>query len=495
MYVRDGDGPNFLTVVVGSSGSGKTTFLNDLYHEHKCIYIRQFHSMRPYIPVTKIPNFDPAQLPFWNTYIEEGTASTIRVGGTMAGEFTAGLSGGQRKLLLFELIYQRTANQCGLLILMDEPFAGVTDDFVEFIVGRIERMSKQHNVVVVTNDHIHVLTKMARNTISVSAVDRSVVTVNEMEQVNRQSVKLTLTKGDDFVVQSTNEDFKFFLDVEILSNRSLLSVCIVSVLYMALFIVTFWNSETNLSALVLIAATLVSIISINPYLASLVAWRNAMIDETEALMHFSKHMNGGLKVSLTLLLVLIISLAEFGVVNAVLKDGVKDIGICVGIITDLLSITLLLIVLAVFTNWQFQMVQIFGGLPNLFMIFFSSTFSPASGFEGVKELRYLFPRFYLWCILPGVQHFMEGCPSNSQWSLLYMIMTAFLGVFVYLSCRFLVLLQRHCGCKWHVHNKPPSRGKEIQEKSEQELSSLRGLFYRDQSQRQEIPSDRRTSCQ
>ena len=76
----------------------------------------------------KIPNFDPTKLPYWEIYESEGTAQTIKVGGTMAGEFTAGLSGGQRKLMLFELICQRTANQSELLIVLDEPFAGVTDD-------------------------------------------------------------------------------------------------------------------------------------------------------------------------------------------------------------------------------------------------------------------------------------------------------------------------------------------------------------------------------
>ena len=30
-----------LTVVVGSSGSGKTTFLNDVHKINKCTYIRQ----------------------------------------------------------------------------------------------------------------------------------------------------------------------------------------------------------------------------------------------------------------------------------------------------------------------------------------------------------------------------------------------------------------------------------------------------------------------
>jgi hypothetical protein len=73
-----------------------------------------------------VPNFDPTGLPFWDIYVNEGTADKIQLGGTMAGEFTAGLSGGQRKLFLFELIYQRTKTQKGILIVLDEPFAGVT---------------------------------------------------------------------------------------------------------------------------------------------------------------------------------------------------------------------------------------------------------------------------------------------------------------------------------------------------------------------------------
>ena len=100
-----------LTVVVGSSGSGKTTFLNDVHTLNKCTYVRQYHNLRPYVPVSKIPNFDPTKLPFWNLYSDEKSDSynpNILVGGTMAGEFTAGLSGGQRKLLLFELVKQRT---------------------------------------------------------------------------------------------------------------------------------------------------------------------------------------------------------------------------------------------------------------------------------------------------------------------------------------------------------------------------------------------------
>lgn len=70
--------------------------------------------------VTKVPNFDATKLPYWEIYEREGTAQSIKLGGTMAGEFYAGLSGGQRKLFLFELIYQRTINQSKLLIVLDE---------------------------------------------------------------------------------------------------------------------------------------------------------------------------------------------------------------------------------------------------------------------------------------------------------------------------------------------------------------------------------------
>jgi hypothetical protein len=206
---------------------GKTTFLNDTAKSHKCTYIRQYHNLRPYITVSKIPNFDPTRLPFWDTYVAEGTADTIKVGGTMAGEFTgkprqrwplsrehtcldarpnssarlytAGLSGGQRKLLLFELICQRTVNQSNLLLVFDEPFAGVTDDFVPFIVERLNELRQQHNIVLVTNDHIDTLKNMADNTIVVSAIDRSTVQVNGLTKVSREKVILALSVGDGFV--------------------------------------------------------------------------------------------------------------------------------------------------------------------------------------------------------------------------------------------------------------------------------------------------------
>jgi hypothetical protein len=79
---------------------GKTTFLNDTTKSHKCTYIRQYHNLRPYITVSKIPNFDPTRLPFWDTYVNEGTADSIKVGGTMAGEFTGKFRSEQLKVVL-----------------------------------------------------------------------------------------------------------------------------------------------------------------------------------------------------------------------------------------------------------------------------------------------------------------------------------------------------------------------------------------------------------
>jgi hypothetical protein len=67
---------------------GKTTFLEDTTKSHKCTYIRQYHNIRPYVTVSKIPNFDPSKLPYWDIYVKEGKADSIKVGGTMAGEFT-----------------------------------------------------------------------------------------------------------------------------------------------------------------------------------------------------------------------------------------------------------------------------------------------------------------------------------------------------------------------------------------------------------------------
>ena len=140
-----------LTVVVGSSGSGKNTFLNDLHKTNQCIYIRQYHNLRPYIKVAKIPRFDPTALPYWDIYEKEihmyALAPQWRASSRQ--DYLAA------KLLLFEMIYQRTQSSADLLMCVDEPVDGVTDDFVPFITSRLVEMSKQHNVLLVTNDYIY----------------------------------------------------------------------------------------------------------------------------------------------------------------------------------------------------------------------------------------------------------------------------------------------------------------------------------------------------
>ena len=85
-------------------------------------------------------------------------------------------------MLLFELISQRTATQENLLIVLEEPFAGVMDDFAPFIVERLNEMSDEHNIILVTNDHGETLKNMFDNTITVSAIDRSKGQINEKKE-------------------------------------------------------------------------------------------------------------------------------------------------------------------------------------------------------------------------------------------------------------------------------------------------------------------------
>ena len=95
---------------------------------------------------------------------------------------------------------------------------------------------------------------------------------------------------------------------------------------------------------------------------------------------------------------------------------------------DSASLTLPFICFGLYSKLPLQIVQILASLPFLFMLFFSTTFSPGAGVPGVKALRYLFARFYLWC-RPGVlqlvevtsaeglvtyEPVMEGCPDEDM---------------------------------------------------------------------------------
>jgi hypothetical protein len=342
----------------------------------------------------------------------------------------AGLSGGQRKLLLFELISQRTSSHADLLLVLDEPFAGVTDDFVPFIVDRLNLLRKQHNILLVTNDHVETLKELADNTIIVSAIDRSTVQVNGMDKVNRDKAILALSVGDEFTYEASLADLKFFFDVEVANNGALLGIAAFTVVVFGLFLVSFWDSDPDSAALVIVAGSIIAFFCINPYLLALVDWRNFVSEEAEALLHASKSMNKALKSLLTLLILIVVSLIEWGMVNAVV-DGFAGFQFWVAILMDSASLTFPFIFFGLYTKLPFQAVEIFAIMPFLLMIFFSTTFSPGSGVAGLKELRYLFPRFYFWCIVPGVQDDMEGCPADDV-NMLYLILSAMIGLVLFL---------------------------------------------------------------
>jgi len=412
-----------LTVVTGSSGSGKTFFLNDTTKSHKCTYIRQYHNVRPYILVTRIPNFDPTKLPFWDIYVNEGTAAKIQVGGTMAGEETAGFFGGQRKLLLFELICQRAKGQSDLLLVFDEPFAGVTDDFVPFIVERLNHLRENHNILLVTNDHVETLKEMADNTITVSAIDRAKVQVNGKNKVDREKVILALSVGGTYEYEASAEDFKFFFATEVANSKRLVGFAAFCIFAFGLCAISFWDSYESSGATIIIAANLIAFFCVNPWLLALTDWRNYMEEEAEALLHSSKNMNKALMTILTLGLLVIVSFVEYGVVNLVV-DGFEAFKWWLAMFMDNASMTFAFIFLGIYTKLPFTAVNIFGSFPFLFMIFFSTTFSPGAGIKAIKAIRYLFPRYYFFCLIPVVQDQMEGCPVDERLTLLWLCVTA-----------------------------------------------------------------------
>jgi len=385
-----------LTVVVGSSGSGKTTFLDHVHKLHSCTYIRQYHTLRPYVPVKKIPKFDPLQLPYWNLYSEkvlkeqaaEGKKNEsynpgVKIGGTMAGEFTAGLSGGQRKMMLFELVRQRTSTQSELLIVLDEPFAGVTDDFVPYIMERLDEMRLKHNILLVTNDHVAALTKMADSTITVSAIDRSKVKLNGVEQ-ERELMLHAVAKGGEYMHSLGNQDLMFFMQTEVLTSPHVGGSMGFTVFAMILFLMSFWDSKAGQEALVLVGLQIVAFFAINPFLISLADWRNTVTEEADALMHASVQTMMHLKSVVTLILLIVINVITFGCLIACLDTAAtNDAGMWVSMLFDSASLTLPFICW-LYSKLPLQIVQILASLPFLFMIFFSTTFSPGSGVPGVK---------------------------------------------------------------------------------------------------------------
>jgi hypothetical protein len=188
--------------------------------------------------------------------------------------------------------------------------AGVTDDFVSFIVERLNEMrNKKHNVLLVTNDHVDTLKKMADNTITVSAINRGIVKINQ--------TILAMSIGDGYKPTVNGGDLLFFGRVEFSMNGGIPSLAIYALLMYGLFLLTFWSSQPGSEAFILIAAEMISFYVVHQYVLQLVAWRVYMVEEAEALMHCSKNMNKLLKAILMLLVMFVVACIQFSCMLAV----------------------------------------------------------------------------------------------------------------------------------------------------------------------------------
>jgi hypothetical protein len=133
-------------LVTGPSGCGKTTFVETL---RPSIYMTQFHSLRPGGYVNTFYPLNTLKLPF-------PVKDKQRFGGEiMPGAIVKGLSGGQRKLCLCAHVNQVVlASSAPLLVVLDEPFAGVTTNYIPFQLDLIDDWSRKgHTIVVIDNDH------------------------------------------------------------------------------------------------------------------------------------------------------------------------------------------------------------------------------------------------------------------------------------------------------------------------------------------------------
>ena len=109
-----------------------------------------------------------------------------------------------------------------------------------------------------------------------------------------------------------------------------------SVITFGLFILTFWNSQPGSEPLIIIASSLVAFFIGNPYIFTMVDWRNYMIEEADALLHSSKTMNKALKLGLALIVQLFISSVQYGVIQAVMVgDSLTSAYIFFGLTFDL----------------------------------------------------------------------------------------------------------------------------------------------------------------
>ena len=134
---------------------------------------------------------------------------------------------------------------------------------------------------------------------------------------------------------------------------------------------------------------------------------------------------------LTLTLIFCISLLQYGLTQAIISN-LSGFEFWIAILFDSASLEFPFICFGVYPQLPHQVVEMLAGMPFLFMIFFSTTFSPGSGVAVVKELRYLFSRFYLLCMTPYVDHLMGGCPADDGVNLFLLVLTGCLSAFVFI---------------------------------------------------------------
>jgi hypothetical protein len=194
------------------------------------------------------------------------------------------------------------------------------------------------------------------------------------------------------------------------------------------------------AALIYSASSIVAFFSIKPYLLTLTDWRIFMSEEAEALLHSSKSNNKVMKSILTLILMLLISLLEWGFVNGVV-EGFEGGKFFVGMMMDILSLISPFLFFGLYTKLHFQVLQLVSLMPFMFMIFFSTTFSPGSGLNGLKALRYLFSRFYFYCSIPEIQDSMEGCP-DSDINMLCLILSGFIFTAMFVTYKVIIVSLR-----------------------------------------------------
>lgn len=149
-------------LVTGPSGSGKTTFV-EMFKPH--IYMSQYHAVRPEGFVYTFFKAEELKLPYT-------VSSEQKIGGQhMPGLDVKGLSGGQRKLFIVAMINAvLERNNTKMLVVVDEPLAGVTADYCPFITNLVtEWGGKGHKVLVIDNDHHEITTNSGWNRIKVAS--------------------------------------------------------------------------------------------------------------------------------------------------------------------------------------------------------------------------------------------------------------------------------------------------------------------------------------